>query len=135
MRLFASMLATTVLAVGPLMAAGPPVSAMAVAVEPPRMPTSPCLGAGYVPYAYPGIDTCPCASDGCYPPARYYCGGDPYRRHWLRKWLNAHFRGGSMLDHYPCQCIYPTDCRTWLPAIEQPESPARRAPGAEEFVR
>lgn len=68
----------------------------------------PCLGAGYVPYSYPGVDTCPCVRDGCFPPARYYCGGETYRNHWWSKWLRAHFAGGSMLDGYPCHCIFPT---------------------------
>lgn len=67
--------------------------------------------AGYVPYAYPPFGSCPCGEDGCFHPRPYYacCGeGDPaYKKAFWRRWLRAHFHGGSMLDGVPCHCIYP----------------------------
>lgn len=63
---------------------------------------------GYTSYAYPGVDSCRCARGPCFHPARYYCGGEQHRRSWLRRWLGAHFGGGSMLDGYCCECVFPT---------------------------
>ncbi len=71
------------------------------------------LGRGYVPYSYPGFNSCPCAWDGCFHPHRYYCGADEYRRTWRQRWVRAHLGLGSMLDGYPCECIYPTVGRTY----------------------
>lgn len=86
----------------------------APAGSPPRQVLpQPCFGAGYLPYAYPGFETCPCGHDGCFHPAPYYCGGKPYGRQWLRKWIRAHLGCGSMLDGYPCPCIFPTVGRTY----------------------
>lgn len=80
----------------------------------------PCLGAGYIPYSYPAVDSCPCARDDCFPPARYYCGGEAYRDHWWSKWLRAHFAGGSMLDGYPCHCVFPTVGRPIVQTVPEP---------------
>ena len=77
-------------------------------------PTQPCFGIGYVPYGYPGFDVCPCGSDGCFHPARYHCECGSYRKHWWRTWLRAHFRGGSMLELYPCHCVQPQCGRPYL---------------------
>lgn len=76
----------------------------------------PCLGTGYVAYAYPAFGSCPCDTDRCFSPARYYCGGTSYHRQWFGKWIRAHFGKGSMLDEYPCECIYPTIGRLHLRA-------------------
>ena len=108
----------------------PPISTTA---DQPTIVVQPCLGAGYVPYSYPGVDTCPCAYDGCYPPARYYCGGETYRDHWWGKWLRAHFAGGSMLDGYPCHCVFPTTGRAWTPAPPRSANQQRLPPDAREF--
>ena len=82
--------------------------------QPERMPFQPCFGAGYLPYAYPGFDTCPCGNDGCFHPNKYFCGGKAYRRQWLRKWVRSHLGRGSMLEGYPCPCIFPTTGRTYF---------------------
>ena len=86
------------------------------------VPAPPCLGAGYIPYSYPAVDNCSCATDGCFPPARYYCGGEAYRDSWFRKWLRAQFCGGSMLDGYPCHCMFPSVGRVWIPPVARPEN-------------
>ncbi len=62
---------------------------------------------GYQAYSYPALDSCPCRSGRCFSPWRYFCGGDDYRQAWFRKWLRAHFRHGSMLEDYPCECVRP----------------------------
>ena len=77
----------------------------------------PCLGRGYVPYSYPAIDSCHCARTGCFHPARYYCGGKQYRKQWFHKWVKAHLGRGSMLDSYPCHCVYPTAGRPYLRSV------------------
>lgn len=68
---------------------------------------SACLGDGYIPYGYPAFETCPCGNDGCFHPWRYYAGGKCYRRNWFHTWLRAHLGLGSMLEDYPCPCIFP----------------------------
>src|SRR6185436_1443256 len=68
----------------------------------------PCLEADYMPYAYPAFGACPCCNDGCFHPCPYYCGGNAYKTQWFHRWLGSHLGHGSMLDSYPCPCIYPT---------------------------
>ena len=77
----------------------------------------PCLGRGYVPYSYPAIDSCHCARSGCFHPARYYFGAKEYRKQWFHKWVKVHLGRGSMLDTYPCHCVYPTSGRPYLRSV------------------
>ena len=88
----------------------------------------PCLGAGYVPYAYPAFGSCPCDTDRCFLPAQYYCGGKPYRRQWFGKWVRAHLGNGSMLEDFPCECIYPTSGRLHLLASDPAAEEVHEAP-------
>lgn len=70
-----------------------------------------CPGRGYLPYDYPTFNSCPCGTDGCFHPRPYYacCGeGDPdYKQAFWRRWLRAHFCGGSMLEGVPRHCVSP----------------------------
>ncbi len=81
---------------------------------------NPCYGAAYLSYAFPGFDMCPCSSDGCFHPARYHCDCGKYRKHWWRTWLRAHFKGGSMLELYPCHCVHPQVGRPYLARFHLP---------------
>lgn len=66
-----------------------------------------CPVNGYIPYNYPAMGSCPCGEDGCFRPIRYYACDNGYEKSFWRRWLRAHFRGGSMLEGAPCQCISP----------------------------
>ena len=80
----------------------------------------PCLGSGYVPYTYSAIDSCPCGSDGCFHPHKYYFGGKSYRMRWLHRWLRAKcpHSSHSMLEDYPCECIFPKYGRPYWRVLE-----------------
>ena len=83
-----------------------------------------CPGRGFLPYSYPAFGSCPCGEDGCFPPVRYYgaCGDadSAYKKSFWRRWRQAHFGGGSMLDGVPCHCIYPPGRSLALPLTPQP---------------
>ena len=76
-----------------------------------RALASTCPGKVYVTYAFPAFGSCPCGEGGCFHPRPYYAcrgDGDPaYKKAFWRRWLRAHFRGGSMLDGVPCHCVFP----------------------------
>lgn len=74
-----------------------------------------CPATGYLSYVYPGFDVCPCGSDGCFHPSRYYCTCGQYEKQWFRHWLRVQFGHGSMLDVYPCHCIFPPTVRPVIP--------------------
>lgn len=90
-------------------------------------PTPSCVAGGCITrsrgYTLPGFEVCPCGNSGCFHPARYYCGGKPYRKHWFRKWLCAHFGHGSMLENVPCHCVHPVSLHT-APAVPTPQHSA-----------
>lgn len=101
--------------------------------------TRPCIGAGYVPYAYPAVGSCPCGDDACFDPHRYYCCGKQYKRAWFHKWVGSHLGKRSMLDDYPCACIYPTAVpRPYLrevkPVVDQFPSAPPSAPADTESL-
>ncbi len=79
----------------------------------------PCLGRGYVPYSYPAIGSCHCANNICFHPAKYYCGGKEYHKRWFHKWVKVHLGHGSMLENYPCHCVYPTVGRSYLRSVPE----------------
>ena len=91
-------------------------------------PIQPCLGRGYISYSLPAIDSCPCANDCCFHPGRYFCGGKKYRKQWYRKWFRAHLGRGSMLDDYPCECVYPAVGRTYLRMLTGGMKPSDQIP-------
>lgn len=94
---------------GDVLSDAEPVNAIAVpAAQKTYQVTRPCIGAGYVPYSYPAVGSCPCGDDACFDPHRYYCCGKQYKRAWFHKWVGSHVGKRSMLDDYPCACIYPT---------------------------
>lgn len=108
MRLAAILsIAVTVAVCGRATADGP-------AGETQRTAFTPCIGRGYVPYSYPAVGSCPCGASCCFHPWRYYCGGKSYKRQWFRTWFGAHFGKGSMLDQYPCECLFPTVGRAYI---------------------
>lgn len=84
---------------------------ISVATEPGRISVTSRPGTNYVGYSYPAFGSCPCMNDRCLLPGRYYahCGeGDAtYKKAFWKRWLRAHFCGGSMLDGVPCECSNP----------------------------
>ncbi|MGC1272237.1 MAG: hypothetical protein WBC44_00915 [Planctomycetaceae bacterium] len=121
-----------------LIALGFTFAALATSIARPADPApGTCPGRGYLPYGYPSFDSCPCGADGCYHPRRYYaCGGDAdpdYKQAFWRRWLRAHFCGGSMLEGVPCHCIYPPGRAVLVtgppvPALALPPQSAETAP-------
>ena len=100
-----------------------------------RVAVPTCPGRGYVPYAHPAFGGCPCGEDGCFHPRPYYacCGdADPeYKKAFRRRWLRAHFRGGSMLDGVPCRCVDPPGRTFTAPAATAPAAVAPALPTEE----
>ncbi len=95
----------------------------------------PCIGTGYRAYSYPAVGTYSFGDEHCFHPQRYYCGGKPYKKAWLHKWVGTQLGKRSMLDDYSCDCLHPTMVpRAYLRTIAADSnvvSPVPPAPAAE----